>query len=411
VKSEKTIQALYLSYDGMTDPLGQSQVIPYLAGLSGKNIQFTLVSFEKPDAFSRSGATVKNILDKHRIKWVPLRYTKDPPVFSTLLDIWRLKRAVRKILRGNPVDVIHCRSYITALAGLWAKKKWGVQFIFDMRGLWADERVDGKLWNLDNPVYRSVYRYFKKRELEFLIHADHTISLTRAAKEEILSWPELKDRQLPIEVIPCCVDTDAFDPATIEEAVRASWKSRLGIGKNDRVLSYIGSVGTWYMLDEMLLFFKKLQQQIPEFKFLFITRDEHARIREHARALGIESSIIIQAADRYEIPALLSVCQFSVFFILPAYSKIASSPTKQGEIMAMGIPVICNSGVGDTDQIIRNYNSGYVIEDWKLDDCVDAIKNHTPEFSKDQIRDGACDYFSLESGVEKYARIYRRLNS
>jgi glycosyltransferase involved in cell wall biosynthesis len=407
--TEKTIQALYLSYDGMTDPLGQSQVIPYLAGLSGKNIQFTLVSFEKPEAFTRSGATIKSILDKHQIKWIPLRYTKDPPVLSTLLDLWRLKRTIRKILLENPVDVIHCRSYITALAGLWAKRKWGVKFIFDMRGLWADERVDGKLWNLDNPLYRSVYRYFKKRELDFLIHADHTISLTQAAKEEILSWPALKGRQVPVEVIPCCVDTDVFDPAKVDAAVRASWQTRLGIEKNDLILSYIGSIGTWYMLDEMLLFFKKLQQQIPNFKFLFITRDEHVRIREGARAQSIEASVIIQAAERSEIPALLSVSQLSIFFILPAYSKIASSPTKQGEIMAMGIPVICNSGIGDTDQIIRKYNSGYVIENWQLDECVDSIKHQQPEFSIDQIRTGACDYFSLESGVEKYAGIYRRL--
>ena len=37
---------LYLSYDGMTDPLGQSQVLPYLAGLSKKGFRFHLISFE-----------------------------------------------------------------------------------------------------------------------------------------------------------------------------------------------------------------------------------------------------------------------------------------------------------------------------------------------------------------------------
>ena len=37
---------LYLSYDGMTDPLGQSQVIPYLSHIS-ENFKITIISFEK----------------------------------------------------------------------------------------------------------------------------------------------------------------------------------------------------------------------------------------------------------------------------------------------------------------------------------------------------------------------------
>ena len=42
---------LYLSYDGMTDPLGQSQVLPYIIGLSQEGFQFTLISFEKKDRY------------------------------------------------------------------------------------------------------------------------------------------------------------------------------------------------------------------------------------------------------------------------------------------------------------------------------------------------------------------------
>ena len=46
-------QVLYISYDGMTDPLGQSQVIPYIEGLSKLGYQFTLISFEKTDRFEK----------------------------------------------------------------------------------------------------------------------------------------------------------------------------------------------------------------------------------------------------------------------------------------------------------------------------------------------------------------------
>ena len=44
----KSKNILYLSYDGMTDPLGQSQVLPYLIGLTKEGFTFHIISFEKP---------------------------------------------------------------------------------------------------------------------------------------------------------------------------------------------------------------------------------------------------------------------------------------------------------------------------------------------------------------------------
>ena len=47
--NDNSIKVLYISYDGMTDPLGQSQVLPYLEGLAKKNYAITLISFEKEE--------------------------------------------------------------------------------------------------------------------------------------------------------------------------------------------------------------------------------------------------------------------------------------------------------------------------------------------------------------------------
>jgi len=47
------MRILYISYDGMTDPLGQSQVIPYLIGLSQKGYVITIISCEKEDKFKK----------------------------------------------------------------------------------------------------------------------------------------------------------------------------------------------------------------------------------------------------------------------------------------------------------------------------------------------------------------------
>src|SRR5689334_3846106 len=47
-------RALYISHIGMTEPLGQSQVLPYLVGLAKRGAQIEILSFEaegtKPEA-------------------------------------------------------------------------------------------------------------------------------------------------------------------------------------------------------------------------------------------------------------------------------------------------------------------------------------------------------------------------
>ena len=48
---QKEIRALYISYDGMTDPLGESQVIPYLRELSKKGVKISILSAEKSEVF------------------------------------------------------------------------------------------------------------------------------------------------------------------------------------------------------------------------------------------------------------------------------------------------------------------------------------------------------------------------
>ena len=203
---------LYISYDGMTDPLGQSQVLPYLVGLSAKGYSITLISCEKSERWQYK-ETVQAICTQHHINWQPLMYTRKPIILSTLKDIKKIQQSAIALHQKMAFDLVHCRSYIAALVGQKMKQKFDIPFLFDMRGFWADERVDGGLWNLKKPIYKRVYQYFKKKESQFLVQADAVVSLTHAAQEEIEKWGLA---HAPITVIPCCVDTQLFDPESLK---------------------------------------------------------------------------------------------------------------------------------------------------------------------------------------------------
>lgn len=402
-------KVLYISYDGMTDPLGQSQVLPYLIGLSKEGFSFHLISFEKEERFEKNKKHIQSICDAAGIVWHPLSYTKKPPLFSTIYDVQRMKGLAHRLHKEFNFKIVHCRSYISALVGLGMKKRFGTKFLFDMRGFWADERIDGNIWSLSNPVFKTVYTYFKKKEIQFFSQADHVISLTHNGKNEIESWKEFALKKPPIEVIPCCVDLELFDPQKITTSDQNGLRNKIGLSPNDYLLGYVGSIGTWYMLPEMLDCFKVLKEQKPHAKFLFVTGEQPDSILSKAIEKGIpENSILVTSCLHKEVPLFISLFNSSIFFIRPTYSKKASSPTKQGEIMAMGIPLICNAGVGDTDLIVEKYHSGIVLKD--LNETTFRSNLHIEDnFDRDQTMLGAKEFYGLEVGVKRYLKVYHEL--
>ncbi|MBI5219526.1 MAG: glycosyltransferase [Bacteroidia bacterium] len=401
---------LYISYDGMTDPLGQSQVIPYIKGLSEKGFRFTLLSAEKKENFHKAKDAVLKELSEYNIGWEYIIYTKKPPVLSTLYDIQKLKTKALSLYRQSNFRIVHCRSYIAALVGLYLKKKISVKFIFDMRGFYADERVDGKIWNLKNPLYNLIYRYFKRKEIEFFTMADYSVCLTNSGKEIIQNWDVFRNHKPSVEVIPCCTDLNHFSKNNIDPVLKNKFKAELSLSDTDFVLSYLGSIGTWYMPEEMLLFFKRLLLKKPESKFLFITKDNPEVILSIAEKLQInKNKILVCSAGRNEMPTLLSLSNISIFFIKPVFSKKASSPTKLGEIMGMGIPVICNSGVGDVDHVIKHGESGILVNKFETNDFDKAIDTMDAllKIPSQNFVDIAEKYFSLQKGIESYYKIYQ----
>ena len=418
----------YLSYDGLTDPLGQSQILPYLIGLSKKGHEISILSFEKERPFTRLEHHIRKVCNEARINWHPLPYTKKPPVISTLLDLKKLESELRQWHGIKNFDLLHCRSYLTSLIALKLKRELGLPFIFDMRGFYADERVDGKIWNLSNPLYQKIFDYFKIKERDFLEEADAIVSLTHEGKKEIENWYVEKelygggefwynyDKALKIQskitVIPCASDLVHFDYKRISDN-KKRWLSAVhGIDPDMEYLGYVGSLGTWYMAKEMLLLYKVLLDENPTLRFLILSHDDLGFLRDQSEELGIPQSYLIQvAAQRKEVPALMSLMSASVFFILPVFSKKASSPTKQGELMAMGVPIICNAGVGDSAAIVEKYGSGYVIDRCDEENFKEVSQRweEIKSIPKEQIRLGAEAYFALDKGVEAYHEIYQKL--
>lgn len=401
---------LFISYDGMTDPLGQSQVIPYLAGLTKFGYRFTILSCEKPDRYKMYKQNIDELLKSFSIKWIPIPYHKKPAIFSSIYDVMMLKRKARQLHAKEKFDMVHTRAGIPSLVGLWMKKKSGIKFLHDIREFYADSRVDGNMWNLNISIYKFIYNYFKAIEKKEIENCDGMVCLTHSAEKIIKSLAHYK-AEIILKVIPCSVDVNMFDPRDADQEKQNLLRKELNINERDFVITYLGSTGGWYLTNETLQFCKRLMKKKDNVKVLFISPQKPASINALAENAGIPSSkIIVRHGVRSEVPALLSISDYSIFFIKPCFSKLSSSPTKLGEIMAMGIPVISNAGVGDVKEIIKKYNAGFVVDDFS-EKSFDTVINKilVTKFCKEKIRDGAKDFCELTTAIRDYKIVYDKV--
>ncbi|WP_026310026.1 glycosyltransferase [Niabella aurantiaca] len=401
-------KSLFITYDGLTDTLGQSQILPYLTGLAHSGHAITILSCEKKDRLAKRKNIIEDICNAANIEWHYITFHTTPPILAKYYDLYLLTNQAIKLHKTTRFDIIHCRSYLAAGIGMLLKRRFGVKFLFDMRGFWVDERVDGAIWDSRKWVYRVAYRSWKLKEAEFIKQSDHIISLTEAAKREIETW-DAYNKNTPITIIPCSADMQLFTQRT--QADHKTAKKLLNIPEDAFVVSYLGSLGTWYLLDEMLLFYKTIREKRSNSFFLVLSPDDPSIIYKAASKLKLDKTkIIVQFANREDVPKLIKASDVSLSFIKPAYSKIASSPTKLGELLAMGIPVICNK-IGDVEKIVTESGGGFILKNLDVPTLQEiAVKMEISDI-KTINRDFVISYYSLEHALELYRNIYQQIRS
>lgn len=401
----KKPKVLYISYDGMTDPLGQSQVLSYLKILSA-DFSFDVLSFEKPEALELKEDLVKGFIEGYDVRWIQMKYTKKPPILSTLLDLWKGKQKIKQLASQGSYDIVHCRGYILADLALYAQKVLKAKMIFDMRGWWPDEKVEAGVWS--GAIYRPVYDYFKSLERKVFKLSDHGISLTFAGYDEIgkLKLKPLAD----CSVIPTCVDFKLFKP--FDPAIRTSMRKQLKIDEEDKVILYSGSLGGNYSMALIFGLYKAMKKRTEKVKILLLTRTDKSFVEAEVMAAGVNmNDVRIATSDFPDVHKYLMAGDYGLVNYLKTYSTIGRSPTKLGEYWASGLPVVSESGIGDIDLLLNKYpESGVLVDDLNeqgYDMAASKLLQMTT--TKDQLRSYSKDYYDIEKGASKYKGIYDSL--
>lgn len=400
-------RVLFISYNSLIEPLGLTQVVPYVRMLAA-DYSMCVLSFEKPvgsrEQDARAPRLLESLLQECGAQWIRASYHKWPSLPATLFDIGiGICRAVREYLRG-PFALVHARGYVPGAVAWGLKRCLGLPYIFDIRGLQAEEYVDAGHWDP-----RGVHFRLTKRVEQYILHnADGIVTLTEAVRPILQSFRGLQSRQAlpPWEVIPCCADLDHF---RFRVQGRRRVRARLGVGDRP-ILVYAGSIGTWYLLDEMIEFYTVAHREWPGLFFLILVNGSSDNVVTTLRRHGVsDSDAAVGWAPVEELPDYLSAADAGIAFIRPCLSKRSSSPTKYAEYLACGLPIVTNYGIGDAEAWIEPEGAGVLVsafDDQAYASAANALKENA-ERGRDAFREIAERRFSVaQRAYPAYRRLY-----
>jgi len=389
---------LYLTRNGLVEPLGQSQVLAYLKGLS-QDYKISLVTFEKPDDMAniQAMAKAKAECEAYGVDWQPKSFHRRPKFLAPAWCIFEMFWSALQVARRGDAQLIHARSYLPA-AAVWAIfRLTGTPFIFDMRALWPEELITAGRLRRGSIVHKLLTRL----ETICLRDAVAVVSLTDAAVGYLREQYPAELQGQRVAVIPTCADLQRFKPSD-----RPS---------SEHVYGCVGTVlSGWFLMDWLAALFNSAAQKDPEAQFEVVTRDDAETVRaalDIDGKLGDRLSIFPSASE--SVHEALQKQSTSVMFFTAGTSKLGSAPTRLGEALGCGVPVVANEGVGDVADIIRRYKVGVIVKDGSAAEMTAALDElealrSNPDLPS-RCRKAAEEVFSLEAGTEAYHKLYAEI--
>ena len=396
---------LYISLTGITEPLGQSQVLEYLIDLSEDN-NIYLLSYERKKDLDELNK-VKSTINENNIKWRYLEYSNKYGVFSTIMQLVVGFSYTLKVMKSSNIDIIHTRSFIPAVLGLLLKKLFSKKLIYDIRGFSIDEKIDqGRLSKKS-----FLYKILKSLDAYIYKNSDFVVTLTHKAKKILIE--EFKLSENIIEVIPTCANEKLF--TVLSDNQKKSFRIENNYELDDKIIIHTGNVQGWYDFEKEVQLVKKLIEMDDKIRFLVLNKNQHEYIFEVFTKYSIDKKYLkVLSASFEDVHKYLNISNCSLFFITPSYSKLASAPTKFAENVACLLPSITNSNVGDMNYYIEEFDVGFLFDlndfnniESKLLDILEKINNK----DKDSNVYNQLFYnnFKKELAIEKYRKIYKEL--
>jgi len=186
--------------------------------------------------------------------------------------------------------------------------------------------------------------------------ADGIVTVSERLREKLLD--AAKDRHPASVVAPCGVDLKTFGThGKVRDAIRRE------LGMEQRIVfCYLGGLQNYQCVPETLRLLAKLRSIDPRIALLLLTEENTAAFSSELAAIGeMGRDVICRSASHGEVPRLLGAADIGLLLRAETEVNAVSSPTKCGEYLAAGVPVLTTQYAGDAPAIIRAEQCGMVL--------------------------------------------------
>jgi len=310
--------------------------------------------------------------------------------------LWWGMRRLKSYLRENHIAAVMPRSTNPAIMvnflSPWLRKH-GIKILFDADGLPLQEREDflGR-----NPT-GTVLTWLKKQETTCLKNADKVLTRSEKSVDIHLNTLGSSDRSR-FQVVSNGRNPDFFAP---DHTQRKRIREQMGMGEEDTLWIYAGTLGPEYELADMLSLFGEYRERHPGSQFLMLTRNLdffHAHTPQ-----GMPPGVTVKKTSFQDIPGYLSAADLGISLRKPAKSLLGLAPVKLGEYLMMGLPVISTAGIGDTEKWLADKPFCYLYhkESRPMDSIFQWFES-ARSIDKAVIRDFGIRRFGLGNSIEEY---------
>ncbi len=325
-------KALYFSYDGLLDPLGQSQIVPYVLAISAAGHSLTIVSYEKVERTKEQIKLLEVKLQKNGINWVCLKFRSG--------KFWAIKRfisgvfVIRKLCTSIQPDFMHLRGLVPAV--IFQLSYSTVPSLYDFRGFALGEWLDIEKITQSSLVYRVLSRLDRNA----VKSASGLVVLEESAKRLLKETYDVPN--VPLKVIRTCTDVKMY-------------KKQKNMHKHKRNavhFVFLGGAKFPYRPDLALMLMEKMIEHGVDCNIDFINKGDRGIIEKAIDLTGVsKEKVRILACEHSEIPNILAAYDCGIVMVETSHWRRVCSPTKMGEYLASGLPVISLEGIEAIDEL------------------------------------------------------------
>lgn len=319
---------------------------------------------------------------------------------ATLGSLWTLfngHKEIKKCIKKWDIDILMPRSLFPAF--MVNRLKSDLPIIFDADGLPIEERVDFaglKRNSLPHQFLQSI-------EKKMIQRADYVITRSNKSIDYHLKHYQPKNQEKFFRVLNGR-DVHQFN---LEDATRKEYRQKLNIAEDTTAFIYAGSFGPQYGGSEMIEIFKAFEKNHPA-HFIFLTGSP-----EKVTPLipdELTEKFTVKCVPFEEVAKYMNAADVAFAIRKPTLSMQGVFPIKLGEYLLAGLPTIASKGIGDSEEILRNIKGTYLYDHKNippLEEIINFVNQNN--ITKQEIRNSALQYFSLEAAAESYLRVLNKM--